>query len=208
MKKPKDITGNKYNMLTAVRYAYNKNRNIYWIFKCDCGKETTTQKQRVVSGFNKSCGCLSSNNRFIKTHGMTKTDFYHRYTSILDRCLNKKNNYFNHYGARGIKCLWKTFEEFRDDMYESYLLHCKEYGKKNTSIDRIDNNGNYCKENCKWSTKKEQSRNTRRNHFLIFNGKRLTVSEWAEIIGVERNTIYERINHFGWSIKKTLTTLT
>mgnify|MGYP001605568036 FL=1 len=77
------------------------------------------------------------------------------------RCNNPKNHKYPIYGARGIKCLWNKFEDFRDDMYESYLEHVKEFGK-NTSIDRIDVNGHYCKENCRWATAKEQSINVRR----------------------------------------------
>src|ERR1035437_3947791 len=93
------------------------------------------------------------------THGMSHTRFWTTYRNINSRCMNKENNRFHIYGGRGIKCLWNNFEEFRDDMYESYQLHIKEFGEKNTSIDRIDVNGHYEKSNCRWATSKEQSRN-------------------------------------------------
>ena len=78
------------------------------------------------------------------------------------RCNNPKNHKYPRYGGRGIKFLWNSFEEFRDDMHESYLEHVKKFGK-NTSIERIDVNGHYCKGNCRWATAKEQSENLGRD---------------------------------------------
>ena len=77
--------------------------------------------------------------------------------SIKSRCNNPNNAKYHRYGGRGIKNLWNSFEEFKNDMYESYLEHRK--NNSYSSIDRIDNDGNYCKENCKWADYKEQSRN-------------------------------------------------
>lgn len=78
-----------------------------------------------------------------------------------DRCKYKSNASYKNYGWRWIVCEWKTFEEFKDDMYESYLEHVKKFWEKQTTIDRIDANWNYCKDNCRWATYSEQNRNKR-----------------------------------------------
>ena len=92
-------------------------------------------------------------------HGMRSTRFYAIWTAMLSRCRNPKNIKYRRYGGRGIICLWENFDLFFLDMFESYQLHCNQLGEKNTQIDRINNDGNYCVENCKWSTPKEQANN-------------------------------------------------
>jgi hypothetical protein len=164
------MVGQKFNRLLCLKYAYTKKDCAYWLFRCDCGTEKIIWGHYVRSGHIKSCGCLwkesiiKSNKITKTTHGMSYSNFYATWFAMVDRCINKDHQAYPSYGGRGIKVCerWRKFENFRDDMYESYLAHIKEFGEKNTSIDRFPNvNGNYEPNNCKWSTKLEQSNHRR-----------------------------------------------
>ncbi len=125
--------------------------------------------------------------------GAKNNKFYFTFSRIKSRCNNSKTSDYPRYGGRGIKCLWKSFEEFRDDMYESYQAHVKEFGEKDTSIDRRDNNGNYELSNCRWATDSEQRRNKRTNHFVEYKGKTYTVVDLAKILNLKYSCLYARI---------------
>lgn len=129
----------------------------------------------------------------IKTHGESKTHFYSRWIQIVRRCRSKKHKDYPRYGGRGIKVIWKDYQSFKKDMYISFLKLSKKVGKSNAQIDRIDVNGNYCKENCRWSTPKEQGNNRRNNRFMIYKGMRKTIAQWADYMGVSRQTVRYRI---------------
>jgi len=148
---------------------------------------------------------LKGKSSYGKTHGMFGTKFYYKYFAIVQRCNDSKATSYPRYGALGIKNLWTSFEEFRDDMYESYLEHIEKFGERNTTIDRINSKGNYHKENCRWATMKEQARNTKKNHFLTHNGKTQTISAWAEELGIAPELIANRVSR-GWPIQNALST--
>ena len=139
------------------------------------------------------------------THGMTGTRFYTIWYNMKSRCKNIDDPAYKYYGGRGIKCLWNSFEEFRDDMYESYNSHIEKFCEKNTTIDRINNAENYCKENCKWATMKEQANNKRNNIFYEFNGEKHTIREWAKIKNIKIPALVSRIYRNHWSMEKALT---
>lgn len=144
------------------------------------------------------------NNNSCYKHGMHGTRFQRIFVGINRRCDDKNNKDYENYGGRGIECEWKTLKEFRNDMRDSYVNHCDEHGKKNTQIDRINNDGNYCKKNCRWATAKKQGRNRRTNKLITFRGKTQCISAWGEELGLCRKVIAYRLRN-NWTIKNALT---
>ena len=136
----KDISGQKFNKLKAIKFAGRKGKRgarYFWLFKCDCGKIKIAQKNCVIKGIIKSCGCFqkewAKKGNARRSHNMTRTRFYVTYQNLKSRCNNKRNINYHNYGARGIKCFWNSFEEFKNDMYKSYQTHIKKFGAFSSS---------------------------------------------------------------------------
>ncbi len=129
-------------------------------------------------------------------HGMKGTRFYRIWKEIKTRCYNEKRLCYKDYGGRGIIVCdeWRdSFSTFFEDMYKSYCEHCLEFGERNTTIDRIDNNSNYSIENCRWATRTEQMTNSRRARFLTDGKSVKTLSEWARYIGISKTVLWRKI---------------
>jgi len=164
MKKIKDITNQIFGRLTVIRLLDERSYgHTVWECQCECGKLTTVYRGHLISGATKSCGCLRNemSKKRLSKHNMEGIRFYRIWHNIKTRCLNPKYNCYHRYGGRGITVCdkWLDFINFRDDMYNSYLEHVKKFGIKQTSIDRINNDGNYELSNCRWATIIEQSMN-------------------------------------------------
>lgn len=154
--KPRDLTGLKFGRLSSVEFAGTRRTEggasmRTWKFRCDCGNELIADVGAVVSGNTSSCGCMALEVR--TKHGMHNDRFYQIWGDMKVRCDVTTNQSYSSYGGRGISYdpLWKDFMKFKEDMYEGY--------QEDLTLDRIDPNGNYCKENCRWLTKSEQGRN-------------------------------------------------
>jgi len=140
----------------------------------------------------------------VKIHWLTKTRFYKIFRWIIDRCLYESHCAYYNYGWRWIKNEWKNFEDFKNDMYESYLKHCEEFWEKQTTIDRIDVNWNYNKENCKWSTLNEQWNNKRNIKKYLYNWNYYTISDLSKISNLKCKTIYSRIVYYWYTVQEAL----
>ena len=137
-------------------------------------------------------------------HGLTGTHFMMVWSDILRRCNNPNRQNYKYYGGRGIKCEWKSFEGFRNDMYKSYLRHIKKYNT--TTIERKNNDGNYCKTNCKWITLPQQAKNKTTNRLIKFQGKTMILKDWSKKLNIKYTTLLRRIDALHWPIKKAFET--
>ena len=144
-------------------------------------------------------GCSNPNYK----HGLTKTNLYRTWSNAKSRCQDVNSQSYKHYGGRGIK----VCDEWRDNFQAFYDWAMANGYKEGLTLDRIDNNKGYSPKNCRWTSVKEQSNNRRSNRYLVFRGERKTISQWADTIGVNQETLYKRLVH-GWSIERALSTPT
>ena len=206
-----DLTGNVFGRLTVVERMPTvhtvKGQRTRWLCKCSCGKAKIVDAYALRSGHTQSCGCLHSEvaatitGTRSKTHGETNTRLFRLWVSIKGRCYNRNSPSYNHYGGRGVGMCdeWKnSFLKFKEWAVYSGYDEKAPFGI--CTIERIDVNGNYCPENCKWATMKEQDNNKRNSLFLTFNGKTQTAAMWADEIGINRGTFYSRLKS-GWSVE-------
>lgn len=191
-----DLIGKRFGKLVVLSFAgKTARRQSLWVVKCDCGNDRTVRGSNLRSGHTKSCGCIKGG---IITHGMSKSPEYSVWKAMLNRCRNPKARLFHRYGGRGIRVCdrWHTFANFILDM-----------GMRPSSaytIERIDNNGDYTPENCKWATRTAQCQNTSRNHLITFHNETLCLSEWSRRMGIKYSTIAFRLKA-GWSVERALT---
>ena len=183
-----DITNKKFGKLTIIKMLWNyKKRNTYVETLCECGNKKVIAVKHIRSGATRSCGCFlseSSKKRFT-THGLRKTKIYNIWNAMKQRCNNTNNSSYSTYGGRGINIseTWVKFYEFFLDMNGSY--------KEGLTLDRIDNNGNYCKKNCRWVTRQQQANNTSAN--VIFGGK--TIAQIAREKKIGYWKCWYRLHH-------------
>lgn len=188
----------KYGMLTVLREVYrDKKSNVYVLCKCDCGAEKVVRLGSLKRGEIKSCGCYNKKvaserfkgNKFGFTHGFSKTRLYRIWLAMKHRCANPNSDRFDDYGGRGIKVCnewFGSFEVFRDwAIAHGY--------SDSLTIDRIDVNGDYTPENCRWITNDEQQNNRRNNHFVEYDGVRYTLAQLSRKLNVPDSTLWYRL---------------
>lgn len=187
MGKTRDITGQKFNRLTALRMAPTLSNRRRWLCLCDCGNEKEVDQGNLTNGAILSCGCARKKLATKDSHPL-----YSRWKGMLQRCRDANCEKYPRYGGRGIQVCdrWLDFDSFVEDMGAPPT--------KQHTLDRIDLNGNYCKENCQWADAETQMNNTSQNRFIEINGVVKTMSQWARVTGVSVATICNRITA-GWN---------
>lgn len=203
MRRKIDITGERFGRLVAIRKVKDEKGRLKWLCQCDCGNTKTVVVSSLLKGLTKSCGCYNRE-RAVETntkHGMTNSKLYGTWCNIKNRCYNEKVDSYYLYGGRGIKMCDEWLHDF-----SAFARWAEANGyREDLSIDRIDVNGDYTPENCKWSSLVEQANNKRSNHLIEYNGKTQTAAQWAREVGLPRNVLYSRL-YRGWSIERALTT--
>jgi len=197
-RKYKDITGQRFGHLTAIAYAGStKEGRAKWLCECNYGNRITVLLTSLTGGNTTSCGCALKGK--ITTHGKSNTKFYRVWLSMKTRCNNPHSNRFKYYGGKGITydSNWEDFENFYADMHEGY--------SEGLSLDRIDREKGYSKDNCRWVGITTQNNNKSDNLLILYQGKLHSPKEIAELTGLSRSVIYNRI-HAGWSGEKIIST--
>lgn len=209
MSKIINLIGKKFGRLTVLSRSDNKVLKSgavipMWLCKCSCGSLVTVQGNNLRNLKTLSCGCLQKEKASACKHGQARrkknSRLYGIWCGIKSRCYNKNNKSYKYYGERGISVCkeWQQFEAFMEWAMANNYSHT-------LTIDRINVNGNYEPSNCRWVTRKEQSQNTRENHYITFNNTTKTLTEWSECKKIPAPTILARLKR-GWSVEKTLTT--
>lgn len=191
-KRFQDLTGSTFGMLSVLRFhGKDKYSHNLWLCKCQCGKTTIVETRALKTGKTKSCGCLANKLTAERntTHGDAKSRLYGIYAKMKWRCLNPKCHVYRLYGGRGITICdeWKnSFEAFRNwavsNGYDVTL-----------TIDRVDVNGNYEPNNCRWVTQVLQNQNRRNTIELTFNGETKPLSVWCKECGIKYITAYHKL---------------
>lgn len=192
------LVGQRFGKVVVTKYlGSDSHRNGVYRCVCDCGKETDVYTNSLKRGHTKSCGC--SRHETLTTHGMSENmtasseemSTYKSWKAMLARCYNTNDGNYHRYGGRGITVCdkWRKFEGFLEDMGVK---------PRGLTIERLDVDKGYYKENCEWATYLTQNRNKTNTVWVMYKGRRLSLAEACELTGVKLGTAHQRIRR-GWS---------
>jgi hypothetical protein len=200
-----DLTGKQFGRLTVQRLAGRKHRSGLWRCLCQCGASIDVSSANLRRGSTKSCGCWAKevSSRVHRAHGHAghtgagNSRTYNAWHGMWQRCRNPSHQAYANYGGRGVTVdvSWQAFGRFLADMGEA---------PAGLTLDRRDNDGPYCKDNCRWANEATQRRNTRRNVWLTLDGVTKVVRDWSNDLEIPYNTIRNRLLR-GWSVRDALT---
>lgn len=203
MIKKESLINSKFGRLTVLD-THIKDHIRYCKCKCSCGNIKIIRYSHLKNGYTKSCGCLLVDNAKLnfKKHGKSKHPLSAIWNMMKQRCYNKKNRVYKDYGGRDIK----VCTEWKNDFTTFYNWAIENGYKYGLTIDRINVDGDYEPNNCRFVTMKVQQNNRRNNIIVNFNGNSKTLSEWSKELNIKPPTIYKRLFILGWSIEKAFTT--
>lgn len=200
----KDLTGQKFGRLTVIKFIGSSKKGRLWECECDCAEHNhiIVPTGRLTSGNTKSCGCLHkeqliARNIFNKKWDIKNQRIYNIWRAIIHRCYSTNDKQYRYYGGKNIKVCTEWLNN-----YELFQLWALENGyADDLTIDRIDSNKDYCPENCRWATLKEQANNKSNNKFIEYMGEIKTLAQWCEILGLNYHRTKARLNTCHWSVE-------
>lgn len=194
-----DLTGMKFGRWTVLyrspdRIDADGKKRVWFRCRCDCGKEADVIAASLRNGKSLSCGCLRIDHireRHInKTHGQSRTRLHRIWTYMRERCNNPNNPRYFRYGGRGIRV---CAEWSGETGFETFMLWAIQNGYSDElTVDRIDNDGDYSPQNCRWVSPKAQSNNRSSGRYITVDGEKKTVAQWSDQLGLKRPGIYKR----------------
>lgn len=202
-----DLTGKKFGRLTILelvpkKIKHDATRQAFWLCQCDCGNTHIAGSKSLRNGDTPSCGCITKER--LTKHGGYGTRLYNILDKMKYRCNNDKSKDYKHYGARGIK-VCNEWQDATNGFINFYKWATNNGYRNNLSIDRINNDGDYEPNNCRWVDNATQSNNRRTNRLITYKGVTKTLAQWSNSTGISSATIRERLRR-GWTIEQSLTT--
>lgn len=198
-----DLTGKVFNYLTVEKLLERKSSNgsRYWQCACACGKTTEVRGDGLKNNSVLSCGCIKKHPQHnASTHGLTSTPEYRNWQALKARCNNPKAFGFHAYGGRGI-----TVSPEWENSFENFLNDMGLRPSETHSIERVDGNKGYSKDNCVWATRLEQANNTRSNRPITYNGETLNLSQWARKVRIPVTTLLNRLDNRHMTVEQAFT---
>lgn len=198
-----DLKKQKFYRLTVLEKVIGKGSKGLWKCRCDCGNIVFATSHDLRFEVKKSCGCFKKDYLSQKSmkHNLTKTRIYKIWVDMKRRCYNSNKIGYCNYGERGIIIC----DQWKNNFLSFYNWSMQNGYKDDLSIDRINNDGNYEPSNCRWADRTTQNNNSRHNRYITYNGKTLTMSQWAKYLNLTYSCLKTRFRR-GWPIEKALTT--
>lgn len=213
-----NLTGHKFGRWTVIsffdkveyKYAHGRGSTcLRWLCRCECGEEKIVRGNSLKNGSSVSCRCYQREFQYKRKlrHGHTgraigvdhSTPEYQAWAHMIQRCLNSSCPEYRNYGARGITVCERWMEA------KNFLADMGPRPSAKYSLDRINNDGNYEPDNCRWATQHQQQRNRRTNRWIEWNGRTQVLADWARELGFPKNVITSRMS-LGWTVERTFTT--
>lgn len=189
-----DLTNQKFGLLTVVELEITNSRKTYWKCLCECGNYKTARSDSLICGAIRSCGCMKKQQDRVNltanhSHKMSGTRLYHIWVGMKGRCSNPNNQDYKRYGGRGITVCKEWVDSFAN-----FMEWANKHGySKKLTLDRIDYNGNYEPDNCRWATPKEQSNNRSSNRMVTIGDETMNVTQWCEKFGIKVSRVRDKI---------------
>lgn len=185
--------GQRYGRLVSIGASFRMCGRSWQVCQCDCGDISVKSVSHLRQGTCTSCGCAQKDGMRARSsrHGKTNTPEFTAWSAMKLRCSPKNKNTLKHYAARGIK-ICNRWLEANGQGFLNFLADMGERPSPLHSLDRVDNDGDYCPENCRWATRSQQTRNRRCGLYLEYNGKRQTLADWAEEMDIRYSVVFQR----------------